>query len=83
MKNLFKNNCIGKLLKTLREDRKLSTAKLANMVGVNQNTVYKWENGEQNISGFHLLDVLYELDCTDSEVTNFFKQYCDSKLEGG
>ena len=50
--NYFSNN-----LKYLREQKKLSQNKLAGLLGVNQTTIARWENGEMSPSLESILDI--------------------------
>lgn len=41
------NSVIGKRLKSLREQRKISVQEVADLMGVSRQTVYRWENGDR------------------------------------
>lgn len=72
-------NNFSKNLKFLREQKKLSQNKLAELTGVNQTTIARWENEEISPS----LDNIYDLSralvvdiatLTDEDLTNNIKQ---------
>ncbi len=70
--NYFSNN-----LKYLRAQKKLSQNKLAKLIGVNQTTIARWENGEMAPSLESLLDIsdvlnisLFDLACQDLAKNN-------------
>lgn len=52
MENFFSTN-----LKFIREQKGLSKNKLANMVGVNQSTISRWENNEMGTTIDNAIDV--------------------------
>ncbi|WP_349764262.1 helix-turn-helix transcriptional regulator [Fusobacterium sp. SYSU M8D902] len=56
LKNYYKNKIeIGKILKNLRKEKKISLAKLSVLSGINIADIYKIETGEKlKINPFHL-----------------------------
>ena len=62
--NFFSNN-----LKFLREQKKLSQNKLAELTNVNQTTIARWENNEITPSLDNVLDVADALNVTVADLT--------------
>ncbi len=62
--NYFSNN-----LKYLREQKKLSQNKLAELTNVNQTTIARWENGEMTPSLDNVLDMADVLNVTVADLT--------------
>ena len=55
------NSAIGKHLEVLRKQRNISTQKLADLMGVTRQTIYRWESGERTpdvVTLFRLIRLL-------------------------
>jgi transcriptional regulator with XRE-family HTH domain len=71
---------VGQNIKIKRKEKNITTTELGNMIGVDQSTVVRYENGGvRRISDELLQKISNALECSVSELTGNDPRYTDAK----